>query len=115
MTKKITKVNSFPGMVLLIYGLLFALPVEVTAAPKLVAVEGVSYNISSSLADNLKSFTGKKVNLTLKSGKNLAGLVKGVGDHLVHLEKLQGKEYFDALIRIEDISAIDSRFRKLQR
>ncbi len=103
------------GVALLSYGLLFTLPIEVKAAPKLVAVEGASYNINASLADNLKTFTGKKINLTLKSGKSLAGLVKGVGDHLVHLEKLRGKEYFDALIRIEDISAIDSRFRKLQR
>jgi hypothetical protein len=42
-------------------------------------------------------------------------LVKGVGDHLVHLEKLAGKEHFDALIRIDRIDAIDARFRQIQR
>ena len=53
--------------------------------------------------------------MTLDSGKTLAGLVKGVGNHLIHLEKLDGKDYFDALILIEHISAIDVKFRDFQR
>jgi hypothetical protein len=31
------------------------------------------------------------------------------------LEKLDGKDHFDALLRIENISAIDTRFRNIQR
>ena len=53
--------------------------------------------------------------MTAVSGKTLTGVVKEVGNHLIHLEKLSGKEYFDALIRIENISAIETRFRMLQR
>ncbi|MBW2250084.1 MAG: hypothetical protein JRF60_05515, partial [Deltaproteobacteria bacterium] len=75
------------------------------------AIKGISYNVNSSLADNLKSLIGKKVYVTLDSGKTFAGLVKEVGNHLMHLEKLDGKDYFDALLRIENISAIDTRFR----
>ncbi len=115
MTTKIISINSLLGMALLFYGTLLALPGEVQAAPKLVALEGINYSVSASLADNLKAFLGKTVHVTLDSGKSLVGFVKGVGDHLVHLEKLGGKEHFDALIRIEDISAIESRFRKFQR
>ncbi len=89
--------------------------VEVKAKAKVVAIEGVSYNVNSSMSDNLKALIGKKVYITLGSGKTLAGLVKEVGDHLIHLEKLEGKEFFDALIRIEDIEDIDTRFRNLQR
>jgi len=33
----------------------------------------------------------------------------------MHLEKLGHKDYFDALIRIESIVAIEARFRKLER
>jgi hypothetical protein len=33
----------------------------------------------------------------------------------MHLEKLDGKDYFDALLRIDNISAIDTRFRDIQR
>jgi len=80
--------------------------------PQLRAEEIASYTINASMADNLKAFTGKNVNVTLDSGTSLAGYVKEVGPELLHLEKLSGKEYYDALIRIDDISAIDTRFRK---
>ncbi len=91
------------------------LPTEAEAKSKVVAIEGISYNVNSSLADNLKSLIGKKVYVTLDSGKTFAGSVKEVGNHLMHLEKLDGKDYFDALIRIENISAIDTRFRDFKR
>ena len=91
------------------------LPAEATAKKNTVAIEGVSYNVNASLADNLKSLIGKKVYVTLDSGKTFAGFVKEVGNHLIHLEKLDGKDYFDALLRIENISAIDTKFRDIQR
>lgn len=89
------------------------LPFEANAAT--VAIEGVSYNVDAGIPDNLKSLIGKKVNVTLGSGKTFSGTVKNVGAHMVHLEKLDGKDFFDALIRVEDISAIDTRFRKFER
>ena len=92
-----------------------SLVAELEAEAKVVAVEGMSYNVNSSMADNLKPLIGNKVYVTLNSGKTFIGFVKEVGNHLMHLEKLQGKDYFDALIRIEDISAIDARFWKVQR
>ena len=116
MMKK-AKMMSSVGITLtiLFYTAVFMLPTEVEAKPKVVAIEGMGYNVDSSMADNLKSLTGKKVYVTLDSGKTLTGIVKEVGNHLVHLEKLDGKDYFDALIRIENISAIDARFRNIQR
>ena len=83
---------------------LFTLPKEAVANSKVVAIEGMSYNVNSSLADNLKSLIGKRVSVTIVSGKTLSGFVKEVG-----------KEYFDALIRIENISAVEAMFRKSQR
>lgn len=91
------------------------LPAEAEAKKNTVAIEGVNYNVNASLADNLKSLIGKKVYVTLDSGKTFAGFVKEVGNHLIHLEKLDGKDYFDALLRIENISAIDTKFRDIQR
>jgi hypothetical protein len=70
----------------LVLATLSALPPDVLAGPQVVPVEGVGYSVESSLVDNLKLFVGKKVSLTLDSGVLMAGLVKGVGDHLVHLE-----------------------------
>jgi len=91
---------------------LVSIALQTVFQPELKAAEAVSYNVNTSLAENLKSLTGKRVSLTLNSGNTLTGFVKEVGKDLVHLEKLQGKDYFDALIRIETISAIDTRFRK---
>jgi hypothetical protein len=96
----------------LLCGIVLALPTSVPAQQaKVTAVEGVSYNVNASMVDNLKSLTGKKVSVTLDSGKSFTGIVKEVGNHLVQLEKLEGKEYFDALIVIEHIEAIDTRVR----
>ena len=103
------------ALAILFYVTIFMLPAEAEAKSKVVAIEGISYNVNSSLADNLKSLIGKKVYVTLDSGKTFAGFVKEVGNHLMHLEKLDGKDYFDALIRIENISAIDTRFRDFKR
>ncbi|HQL00405.1 MAG TPA: hypothetical protein PK090_06510 [Smithellaceae bacterium] len=77
-------------------------------------VEGASFNVSASLKDNLKTYAGKEVVLHLKSGKTLQGRVKAVEDHLVHIEKLSGRDFFDALVRIEDIAAMEARFRELK-
>jgi small nuclear ribonucleoprotein (snRNP)-like protein len=117
MMKKKRMMTSVAGvaLVMIFFGSFIAGPAGVEAKSKVVAIEGVSYNVTASLADNLKSFVGKRVYVTLDSGKTLSGSVKAVGNHFLHLEKLDGKEYYDALIRIENISAIDSRFRNLQR
>jgi len=90
-------------------------PLEAEAKAEVAAIEGMKYHVGASLQDNLKSLVGKKVYVTLDSGNTLAGFVKEVGNHFVHLEKLDGKEFFDALIRIEDISAIDTKFRDFKR
>ena len=91
------------------------LPEKIEAKAKVVAIEGMNYNVNSSVQDNLKSLIGKKVYVSLNSGKTLSGFVKKVGNHVIHLEKLDGKDFFDALIRIENISAIEARFREYQR
>ena len=113
---KKTKVLSSLGIAIavLLSTVLFTQPKEAVANPKVQAIEGMSYNVNSSLADNLKSLVGKKVSVTIVSGKTISGFVKEVGIHLIHLEKLEGKDYFDALIQIENISAIEAMFRKTQ-
>jgi hypothetical protein len=102
------------GIAVLLSTVLFTQPKEAVAKPKVQAIEGMSYNVNSSLADNLKSLVGKKVSVTIVSGKTISGFVKEVGIHLIHLEKLEGKDYFDALIQIENINAIEAMFRKTQ-
>jgi small nuclear ribonucleoprotein (snRNP)-like protein len=115
--RKNAKMLSLSGVIVtaVVLALFFTLPTAVAAKSKTVAIEGMSYDVDSSMADNLKGLFGKRVSVTVTSGKTFIGFVKEVGDHLVHLEKLEGQDYFDALIRIENISAIDAMFRTYQR
>jgi hypothetical protein len=80
----------------------------------IVPLEGMQYNVNASLEDNLKSLAGKRVYVTLDSGKTFTGIVKEVGNHLIWLEKLEGRDFFDALIRINSITAIDAKFRDMK-
>jgi len=64
------------------------------------------------LEDNLIALKGKSVTVTLFSGKQLTGIVKEVKNKLLHLERLSLKDFYDALIRIDHISAIEARVRQ---
>ncbi len=85
------------------------------AGSKVIPIEGVHFTINASIMVNLNALMGKKVVITLDGGKTLAGKIKSVGQHLVHLEKIERKEFYDSLIRIDSIQAIDVQFRKFQR
>ncbi len=93
-----------------------ALPNLTSAAPNdIVRIEGMAYRVDLPLVDNLKALKGKKVTLHLKSGTQIHGRVKRVHKELLHLEKIQQREFMDALIRMEQISAVEARFRAYER
>jgi hypothetical protein len=52
-----------------------------------------------------------RVSVHMRSGQTFAGKVAGVGDHHVVLAELAEREFYDAVLRIEDISAIEVRAR----
>jgi small nuclear ribonucleoprotein (snRNP)-like protein len=83
----------------------------VLAAVQSKPIEGVKFEVAQSLNDNLKPFVGKNVYVALRSGKTYLGSLKAVGEHFIHLEKIAEKNFYDALIRVEDISAIEVQFR----
>lgn len=85
------------------------------AGSKTIPVEDMRYNTNTSIHDNLALLKEKRVTLTLDGGKVITGIVKSIGGDLVHLKKIERKEYYDALIRIKNIQAIEARFRTLQR
>jgi hypothetical protein len=95
------------------WGVSFIFPSQ-SQARSVVPVEGSKFDLTVTLADNLKNYMGKDVVVHLKSGTTLQGYVKAVGNGLVHLEKLKGKDFYDALIRIEEISAIEGKFREMK-
>jgi phosphate uptake regulator len=73
----------------------------------LVAAEDkIELRQSAGIKEVLAEFTGKRVSVTLDSGVELGGIITRVGDHLVHISRLTGRDYFDALIRIDRISSV---------
>jgi len=113
MKEKYCILNFFCMVTVLLFVSVFIIfPKNVFAKQEVVAIEGMGYNVNSSMTDNLKSLVGKKVSITTISGKTFSGVIKEVGNHLIHLEKLESKEFYDALILIENISAVEALFRK---
>ena len=76
-----------------------------------VAQEKPSFNPSINLKDNLASNVGKRVSLMTCSGESLEGTIEKVGDHFVLISKLSGKDYFDALVKIDEVRAVVFRAR----
>lgn len=59
-----------------------------------------------SLQTNLLQFKGKTIEIQLKTGGQLTGKLSEIGTQSILLKELRGKEYYDALIVIDDITAI---------
>ncbi len=59
----------------------------------------------------LSKQTGKRVTLKLDSGEELSGTVRSAGERVVHLEELSGKDFYDAVIDLEEIAAVIVRVR----
>jgi hypothetical protein len=88
---------------------------EAQAQPKKpVALEGVQFDTAAPFEENLKAYVGRDIIVHLESGDTLQGYVKSVHDDLLHLEKLAGRDFYDALIRIDDISALEVKFRDMK-
>lgn len=101
-------VAGFIVMAVLLVNLFVTLPnARAAAGPK----EYVQLNAAIPLADNLNALKGKAVTVFVAPGQTMTGVVKEVQNNLLHLEKLSQKDFFDALIRIDQIVAIEVRVR----
>ena len=66
----------------------------------------VGFQAADTTASVLKRQAGQRVELRLKSGEKLGGKVEAVGDKAVHLSGVTGQEFFDAVVVLDDISAV---------
>jgi len=53
-----------------------------------------------------------RVDVHLRGASQLSGLVAGVGDHFVVLSKLTGKDFSDAMVKLDSIVAVVAQVRK---
>ena len=66
----------------------------------------VGFESGDTTATVLKRQVGQRIELRLKGGDKLAGKVEAVGEKAVHLSALAGQEFFDAVVMLEDVTAV---------
>ncbi len=59
----------------------------------------------------LAQHAGKRVAVRTDDGETLDGTVAKVTEQLVYIEKLVGKEFFDAVVRLDRINSVTFRVR----
>ncbi len=75
--------------------------------PKASAEEGkFELKANATMREVLAERTGKRAILRMQSGEDLEGTVVLVGNGLVHISKLAGKDFYDAVVNIDRISAV---------
>jgi hypothetical protein len=64
------------------------------------------------MASALKRLEGRAVKIRLAGqGEEISGKLQKVGKDLVHVSDLAGREFYDAIIRIDQISAVVAQSR----
>jgi hypothetical protein len=77
-----------------------------TLAASALADGKVGFTPSDTVASVLTRQVGQRVELRMKSGEKLAGKVEAIGEKTVHLSSLTGQEFFDAVVVLDQVSAV---------
>jgi hypothetical protein len=75
------------------------------------SAEPVSIGAADTMQNVLTSYIGKRVSIKIQSGEELTGKLVSVGNSLTHLGELSGKEFYDAVILNNTITAIIVRVK----
>ena len=73
--------------------------------------EGFAVSGGTTVHDLLAKRVGKAVTLRLEGGEELSGKVQAVGDKVVVLSPVAGRDFFDAAVRLDDVAAVLVRVR----
>lgn len=98
------------GMELVVMGL--AGSALLAAAPEALSQgaapdKSVHFEEPDTMAAVLKRLEGRAVKLRLAgSGEELTGKLQKVGKDLVHVSDLAGREFYDAVVRIDQVSTV---------
>lgn len=84
------------------------LAVALTAATLASSLAGPAFSPEpqESLSSPLQKQMGQRIELRLNSGEKISGKLESVGQNVVHLSALGGMELFEAVVVIDDISAV---------
>ena len=64
------------------------------------------------ISEALKARLGKLVTLHLASGTQIGGTIAEVRDHAVVVKGIVGRDFSDALVRLDDVAAVEVRARE---
>lgn len=76
-----------------------------------VSVNDLDLNSPESIRVNLEKFLGERVTLSLIGGGELQGVVSKIGTTALYITELTGREFFDAVVRLDHISAMTIKMR----
>jgi hypothetical protein len=82
-------------------------------APNVAGADEGKFEVKpgATIREILADRTGKRVTLRMQSGEDIEGTVVLVGNGLVHVSKLAGKDFYDAVVAIDRISAVIMKVR----
>ena len=88
------------------------LAVGAAVVPPPAAAQDVPFEVNAdALKVTLERQVGKRVRLKLVSGQDLEGTVVAVGTAGVHLARLGGADFFDGVVRLDQVAAVIVRVR----
>ncbi|MBI1731709.1 MAG: hypothetical protein HYR49_02935 [Gammaproteobacteria bacterium] len=90
----------------------FSLAVAALLMSGVASAAPLAINKSDTTASVLAAQKGNRVTIKLQSGEELSGKVVAVGDSVVQLGELAGREFFDAVIPISSVGAVIVRTRE---
>ena len=64
-----------------------------------------------SIRANLLKCVGERVTVSLTGGLELQGVVNKVGMTTLYITELTGREFFDAVVRLDHVSAVTVKMR----
>ena len=103
--KKLRNISGGKGRVIALL-IVISLMVFMIATTAFSEENVFKFSGDKSLQTNLMQFQGKTIEIQLENGGQLTGKLSEVGTQTILLKELRGKEYYDALIVIDDITAV---------
>ncbi len=79
--------------------------------PLVTMADALKVGQNDTIISSLEKQKGKRVSVKLSSGVEMTGTVGVVNNSVMHLGALAGKEFFDAVINIDNIEAIVVRVK----
>jgi lipopolysaccharide export LptBFGC system permease protein LptF len=81
-------------------------------AATVVFAEAPVVKAGDTLQKVLEGYKGKRVTIRLQGGEELTGRVKFISMELLHLEALNSREFFDAVVDVSRIEALIVRVKE---